>query len=154
MEGSSGKVLCIIMSRNRHYIGAFSPFLITGAGIQYEVDLTKPMGEKVSILTDANGQPFDYDKTYLVAVNSYIGSGGGGILTDGAGLNMQELSKRIVTISQTDIRSCNINYFTSSTSPVEISTVDNWKYVFDEATLQAFEEDKKLLLGRKKHTKH
>ena len=153
-EGSSGKVLCINMSRNRHYIGAFSPFLITGAGIQYEVDLTKPMGEKVSILTDANGQPFDYDKTYLVAVNSYIGSGGGGILTDGAGLNMQELSKRIVTISQTDIRSCIINYFTSSTSPVEISTVDNWKYVFDEATLQSFEEDKKLLLGRKKHTKH
>ena len=154
MEDSFGKVLYIIKSRNKHYIGAFSPFLITAAGIRYVVDLTKPMGEKVSILTDAKGEPFDYDKTYLVAVNSYIGSGGGGLLTDGAGLTMQELSKRIVMISQKDIRSCINDYFAQAKTPVEIPITDNWEYIFDDETRQAFEEDKKLLLGRRKHIRH
>lgn len=153
-EDSYGKIIYIIKSRNKHYIGAFSPFLITAAGIHYVVDLTKPMGEKVSILTEANGQPFDYDKVYTVAVNSYIGSGGGGLLTDGAGLSMQELSKRIVKISQRDIRSCINDYFSQAQTPVDIPSTYNWEYIFDDATLQAFEEDKKLLLGRRKHLNH
>ena len=34
----------------------------------------------------ANGEPFDMNKTYQVAVNSYRGNGGGDLLTKGAGI--------------------------------------------------------------------
>ncbi len=56
----------------------------SAAGIDYEVDVTKPDGEKVKILRMSNGQPFDEKKWYNVAVNSYRGNGGGELLTRGA----------------------------------------------------------------------
>ena len=47
----------------------------SAAGIDYEVDVTKPDGEKVKILRMSNGEPFDEKKWYKVAVNSYRGNG-------------------------------------------------------------------------------
>ena len=55
----------------------------SAAGIIYTVDVTKPDGEKVAILSMADGTPFDMDKMYKVAVNSYRGNGGGELLTKG-----------------------------------------------------------------------
>ena len=52
----------------------------SAAGIDYEVDVTKPDGEKVKILRMSNGEPFDEKKWYKVAVNSYRGNGGGEVL--------------------------------------------------------------------------
>ena len=43
----------------------------SAAGIDYEVDVTKPDGQKVHILRMSNGEPFSLDKTYKVAMNSY-----------------------------------------------------------------------------------
>ncbi|MDE7396294.1 MAG: bifunctional metallophosphatase/5'-nucleotidase, partial [Muribaculum sp.] len=45
--------------------------LDSAAGIIYEVDVTKPRGEKIKILSMADGTPFDYDRHYRVATNSY-----------------------------------------------------------------------------------
>ncbi len=53
----------------------------SAAGIRYTVDVSKPAGERVTITAMENGKPFDPAKTYLVALNSYRGSGGGGHLT-------------------------------------------------------------------------
>lgn len=144
-EGSVGKVFYITFSHKSFYLGAFSPFLITAAGIEYEVDLNKPAGEKVSILRMADGTPFDYDKEYRVAVNSYIGSGGGGILTDGAGLTLKELASKILLITQRDIRTSIINYFKESKEPVVIPSLTNWRYICDKETGEALLSDKKLL---------
>ena len=58
----------------------------SAAGIIYTVDVTKPQGEKIKIERMANGEPFDMNKTYQVAVNSYRGNGGGDLLTKGAGI--------------------------------------------------------------------
>ena len=53
----------------------------SAAGIIYEVDVTKPDGEKVRILSMADGTPFDENKWYKVVMNSYRGNGGGELLT-------------------------------------------------------------------------
>ncbi|HBK29651.1 MAG TPA: bifunctional metallophosphatase/5'-nucleotidase, partial [Parabacteroides sp.] len=53
----------------------------SAAGIIYTVDVSKPKGEKITIIRMANGKPFDMDKQYKVAVNSYRGNGGGELLT-------------------------------------------------------------------------
>jgi 2',3'-cyclic-nucleotide 2'-phosphodiesterase/3'-nucleotidase len=76
----------------------------SAAGIYYTVDVSKPLGEKVTITTLANGTPFDPSKKYTVAVNSYRGSGGGGHLTRGAGIPQEELSKRVLTSTEKDLR--------------------------------------------------
>lgn len=41
------------------------------AGISYEIDLTKPTGERVNILSMADGSAFDLEKTYIVVSNDY-----------------------------------------------------------------------------------
>ena len=53
----------------------------SAAGIDYEVDVTKPDGQKVSIRRMSNGEPFVESKWYRVAMNSYRGNGGGELLT-------------------------------------------------------------------------
>ncbi|MDR2974777.1 MAG: 5'-nucleotidase C-terminal domain-containing protein [Propionibacteriaceae bacterium] len=41
------------------------------AGLNYEVDLTKPVGERVVNMTNSDGTPFDLTRTYTVAANNY-----------------------------------------------------------------------------------
>ena len=72
----------------------------SAAGIIYTVDVTKPRGEKINIVSMADGSPFDLNKTYKVALNSYRGNGGGELLTKGGGIPKEELKSRI--ISSTD----------------------------------------------------
>jgi 2',3'-cyclic-nucleotide 2'-phosphodiesterase/3'-nucleotidase len=43
----------------------------SAAGILYTVDVTKPVGEKLTILSMTDGRPFDLNKEYRVAVNSW-----------------------------------------------------------------------------------
>lgn len=73
-------------------------------GIDYSVDLSKPYGERVEITQMSDGTPFDFDKRYKVAINSYRGNGGGGHLTAGAGLSKEELTNRLVNTTSKDLR--------------------------------------------------
>ena len=47
------------------------------AGINYTVDVTRPAGERIEILSLADGSAFDLDATYSVAANSYRCAGRG-----------------------------------------------------------------------------
>jgi len=76
----------------------------SAAGIRYTVDVSKPAGERVNILSMANGDPFNLKATYKVAVNSYRGNGGGGHLTAGAGIPREELAARVVSSTDKDLR--------------------------------------------------
>ena len=68
----------------------------SAAGVNYTVDVTMPMGSRVNILSLANGEAFDPEATYTVAMTSYRATGGGSLLTEGAGIPHGELSSRIV----------------------------------------------------------
>lgn len=76
----------------------------SAAGIRYEVDVTQPRGQKIKILSMADLSPFDFDKTYRVALNSYRGNGGGELLTKGAGIPHKDLTSRIVFSTDKDLR--------------------------------------------------
>ena len=52
----------------------------------------------------SDGKPFYADSTYLVAINSYRGNGGGGHLTKGVGLTKEDMLSRIVSIKEKDVR--------------------------------------------------
>ncbi len=76
----------------------------SAAGINYVVDVTKPVGEKVTIKSLSNGNAFDLTAKYKVAVNSYRGNGGGGHLTRGAKISQEELFKKIINSTDKDLR--------------------------------------------------
>lgn len=73
-------------------------------GIIYEVDVSKPAGQMVKLISLANGEPFDTARNYQVALNSYRGNGGGGHLIEGAGIPADELPGRLVRSTDKDLR--------------------------------------------------
>lgn len=67
----------------------------SAGGLNYTVDVTKPKGERINISSLANGDPFDTEATYNVAMTSYRASGGGGIIIKGAGISPEDTDSRI-----------------------------------------------------------
>ena len=90
--------------KGRHRLAAPYYGFDSAAGIRYVVDVSKPAGERVTILSMADGMPFDTEKWYRVALNSYRGNGGGGHLTRGCGIPKDSLTSRIITTTQKDLR--------------------------------------------------
>ena len=118
----------------------------SAAGIDYEVDVTKPDGQKVRILRMSNGEPFDEDKWYNVVMNSYRGNGGGELLTKGAGIAHDELESRIVYKSDLSQR----HYLTVEIEKAGIVTPEpnsNWRFVPAEWAEPAIARDRLLLFG-------
>lgn len=76
----------------------------SAAGVDYTVDVRQAPGERVTILGFSNGTAFQENATYSVAMNSYRGNGGGGHLTKGAGIPLDELSTRISWSTHIDLR--------------------------------------------------
>lgn len=118
----------------------------SAAGIKYTVDVTKPRGEKITILSMADGSAFDFNATYKVAINSYRGNGGGNILTEGAVIAKEELSKRIVASTDKDLRYYLMQYIISHPE-VNATKMDNWKFIPEEIVEPAIARDRKLLFN-------
>ena len=122
----------------------------SAAGIDYEVDVTKPDGQKVHILQFSDGRPFDENAWYRVAMNSYRGNGGGELLTLGAGIPADSLSSRIVYQSDRDQR----YYLTEKIrreKTIDAQPLNNWRFVPDDWARPALERDKKLLFPHISH---
>lgn len=98
----------------------------SGYGIDYTVDVSKPEGDRVDIKLFSNGEPFIADNFYKVAINSYRANGGGGHLTQGAGLTKAEIKNRIITIKDEDIRYL-IEDKISKQDSLKIGVEKNWK---------------------------
>ena len=101
------------------------------AGIKYTVDVSKPAGSRITVISMADGSPFELGKTYSVAINSYRGSGGGAHLTKGVGLPAEQLQKlELVTSSTTkDLRFYMLKWFEKQSGPITVTRDDNWKVI-------------------------
>ena len=119
----------------------------TAAGIDYEVDVTQPDGQKVHILRMSNGQSFEENRTYRVAMNSYRGNGGGELLTRGAGIPLQEIPQRIEFISSKDQRSIIMEYIEHH-KIIDAQPHNNWHFVPETWTHPALKKDYELLFPK------
>ena len=116
----------------------------SAAGIDYEVDLTKPNGQKVRILRLSDGRPFSEIDTYKVVMNSYRGNGGGELLTRGAGIAKEELPGRIIYQSDLDLR----HYLAQEIErmgSVNPKVNANWRFVPEDWARPALQRDRQLL---------
>ena len=147
----------ILLLRERRREGAedrasfknFSFNFDSAAGIIYTVDVTKPDGEKVQIVSMADGTPFDMNKTYKVALNSYRGNGGGELLTKGAGIAQDDLKGRIISSTDKDLRYYLMQYIERK-NIIEPRSLNQWKFIPEEWVVPASKRDYELLFGNVK----
>jgi len=114
-------------------------------GIQYTVDVTKPQGERVTIISMSDGAPFQPGATYNVAVNSYRANGGGGHFAE-AGITHKVLAQRVISATDRDLRYYMMEWIKERKviSPVPQS---DWKVIPEEWATDAAKREKKLLFG-------
>ena len=116
-------------------------------GIDYEVDLTKPDGQKVRILQMSDGQPFDANKWYKVVMSSYRANGGGELLTKGAGIPRDSLESRVLYHTDRDLR----HYLTEEIrrqGTINPQPANNWHFVPEAWVKPALERDRIKLFGK------
>jgi 2',3'-cyclic-nucleotide 2'-phosphodiesterase/3'-nucleotidase len=121
----------------------------SASGIDYTVDVSKPAGSRILISGFTNGNPFEKNKTYKVAVNSYRGNGGGGHFTEGAGIDKDELRSRILTSTDRDLR----YYFLKSIESkktVNPVPLNNWKIIPEKWVAAESKNEYFLLFGEKR----
>lgn len=118
----------------------------SAAGIIYTVDVTKPYGQKVNIISMADGTPFDQKKMYKVAVNSYRGNGGGELLTRGAGIPKEKLEERIIARTEHDQRWYLMKEI-ERLGTISPEPNGNWQFTPEEWTKPAIERDRRLIFG-------
>lgn len=116
----------------------------SAAGIDYEVDVTKPQGQKIKILKMSNGQPFEPTKMYKVAMNSNRANGGGELLTKGAGIPKDSIEGRIVSKSEKTQRELLADEIKKIGNIVPKAN-NNWKFVPANWAKDALERDKEAI---------
>jgi len=121
----------------------------SAAGIIYEVDVTKPEGERVIIKCMANGAEFDMNRTYNVAMTSYRASGGGMLMHEGAGIDTDKIDELVVE-RYPEIRNLIYDYLmkNGSIDPETIgdkSVIGEWKFVPEKMAVKALDRDMALL---------
>ena len=116
----------------------------SAAGIDYEVDVTKPAGQKVKILKMSDGRPFSEDTWYKVAMNSYRANGGGDLLVRGAGIPADSIPGRITYMSERDQRYY-LTQWIESQKKITPEPLNNWRFVPDEWTRSAIVRDRKII---------
>lgn len=116
----------------------------SAAGILYVVDVSKPEGERIVIESMADGTPFDLDREYKVAINSYRGNGGGELITRGAGIPHSELKSRILASTEKDLRYYLMQRVIQQKT-ITPKRLNHWRFVPDEWIPAAIERDRKIL---------
>ena len=109
----------------------------SASGLKYTVDVTRDFGERVSIISMADGTPFDESGTYSVAMTSYRASGGGGLLFEGAGIKAEDSDTR-VTAKYPEIRNLIYEYIVKNgaidpAATGDESLIGNWAFIPESA---------------------
>lgn len=116
-------------------------------GIDYEVDVTKPEGQRVKILRMTGGEPFDENKTYNVAMNSYRANGGGELVTRGAGIPKEQIDSRITFRSKVNMRT-ELMKAIEKQGVINPQPASNWRFVPEKWTKPALKRDRALLFSK------
>ncbi|MBO4610591.1 MAG: bifunctional metallophosphatase/5'-nucleotidase [Bacteroidales bacterium] len=131
----------------------------SASGINYTVDITKPFGSRVRIVSMADGSAFEPDREYTVAMTSYRAAGGGDLLFQGAGLTREELDGRLVA-RYPEIRDLIYRYFTihDIADPAlfeeQLEDMDDtrfllgdWRFIPESIANKAISADMNLMFG-------
>ena len=120
----------------------------SGEGIVYITDVTRPYGKRVNITSLADGTPFDLNKKYTVALNSYRGNGGGNHLVAGSKIRQELLQDRIINTTEKDLRFHMMEWLEEKGEITPVAN-NNWKILPESWVETARPKDYVLLFGEK-----
>ena len=107
---------------------------IPAAGISYNIDVTKPYGERVEILSMSDGKPFEADRMYRTTINSYLYSGSGSAVLNAIGFSKENMAARLNCSTEADIRfymMSNLALARETGMVVNTGHVSDWRLVPD-----------------------
>ncbi len=113
------------------------------SGVRYTVDVTKPKGERITILGLSDGTEFDPEKTYSVVMNEYLACGGGNYIFQ-MGWKRDTALNALISQSQYDARTCFINYLRDRKS-IKPQPSSDWSIIPADFCKKARETDAKIL---------
>lgn len=116
----------------------------SAAGIRYGVDVTCPAGQFVDIRSMADGTPFRADATYEVCMTGYRATGGGELVTRGAGIDRHELESRIVRRLPLDVGHTVAQYMRQHPQ-AQPAALHHWAFEPQEWTREALARDHERL---------
>lgn len=120
----------------------------SAGGLVYDVDVTKPFGERIIIKSLASGADFDDAAEYKVAMTSYRASGGGGLMKL-AGVDTDRIDER-VTGYYPEIRNLLYDYLMTH-KEIDPSTISDrsiigeWRFVPLQTARKALSRDIALI---------
>lgn len=121
------------------------------AGISYTVDVTKEYGERVTILSMADGSAFNPETTYKIALTSYRASGGGDLLKK-AGIDQDDFDHRVYAklpeirkLMSQFIVECGTVTFEKISDP---AVLGHWEFIPEEIVHPAIENDLDLIYSQ------
>jgi len=141
--GNNGKP---VLTNGRAWLANASYNFDSGAGIDYTVDVSKPAGGRINIISFSDGRPFEKQKIYKAAINSYRGNGGGGHLTKGAGIDQAKLRERLITSTDRDLRYYILKTIETNKT-ISPKPLNNWKIIPEKWVSKRIPEEKLLLFG-------
>ncbi|MCZ7615199.1 MAG: 5'-nucleotidase C-terminal domain-containing protein [Ignavibacteriaceae bacterium] len=116
----------------------------SAAGLNYIVDVSKPAGDRITINSLSDGKLFYPDSIYLTAINSYRGSGGGGHLTRGAEIPLEDLPGRIVSSTEKEFRHSMIQWIEEN-KIITPEIISSWRVVPEDWWKKGKEKDYQIL---------
>lgn len=121
----------------------------SAAGLVYTVDVTKPAGSRVKIVSLADGRPFQMNGWYNVAMTSYRASGGGGLLPQGASISDVDAEGRVVA-RYPEIREMVYEFFRThgAVTPETVGdtkVIGTWKFVPEKKVAPLMKADMGLV---------
>ena len=130
----------------------FGPVMLTpqynftsAAGINYTVDVSKKIGERVTIHSMADGSPFQMEKRYNVVMSSYQAAGGGAFLPIGLGWNKEEIDFHTIYSTVRDMRFY-INQYIRELKNQSQVPLGQWQVVPQDWWQAAKDRDLEILL--------
>lgn len=130
------------MNKRNKLVNRFYNF-DSAAGINYTVNPFKPKGERVEIISMTDGTPFDMQRRYKVAINSYRSNGGGGHLEHGVGIPHDKIEERVISSVASDLRGLVMQDFKEQKN-IDAKPDNNWKFVPEKLVKKYIDTDTKL----------
>lgn len=116
----------------------------SAAGVRYTVDVSKPVGRRVQILSMADGTPFDLRKVYKVAINSFQGKDGGQFFSDGLGWDRATIDLHAIPRPQFSVRYAIQEYVLAmSGEPIRDNHSESWRLIPESLVAPAIERERK-----------
>lgn len=148
IHSSSDTLLNIVCTDDGYSLRHNVSELISAYGIDYTVDVSKPAGNRIKVLSMSDGKAFDPDKRYRVGLSSLFAAGGSPRFCEYAEMTGPELRRFETLATSADFRFHLITGLGTNAEKgktVHADKPSNWRIIPEQLARPALKRDLELL---------